>query len=183
MLPRTSTGILKKYEQLSGPFSLCSDSIVSFYWSFRRKSNNYLSGDSKERPSGQAVEMNWRGCDLEEELIILSFNKQLWAPPTPCLLTAFVFCLSLSIKPNEQLGNLLRSKKSLPRVARVVTHDIHLFLLPSWHSFFLFLESAKWICLWGLKLTSQIKRFAAAGPSQPWVARVGVWPRLSQQAY
>lgn len=127
--------------------------------------------------------MNWRGCDLEEELIILSFNKQLWAPPTPCLLTAFVFCLSLSIKPNEQLGNLLRSKKFLPRVARVVTHDIHLLFLPPWHSFSLSLESAKWICLWGLKLTSQIKRFAAAEPSQPWVARVGAWPRLSQQAY
>lgn len=127
--------------------------------------------------------MNCRGCDLEEELIILSFNKQLWAPPTPGLLTASVFCLSLSIKPNKQLRNLLRSKKFLPRVARVVTHNIHLLFLPAWHSFSLFLKSAKQTCLWGLKLTSQTKTFVAAGPSQPWVARVGAWPRLSQQAF
>lgn len=33
--------------------------------------------------------MSWRGPALEEELITLSFNTQLGAPPTPCPLTHF----------------------------------------------------------------------------------------------
>lgn len=128
--------------------------------------------------------MSWRDRDLAEELIILSFNKQLRAPPHALPTHCFsVFYLFISIKTNEQLGNLLGSERFLPRVARVVAHDSHLLFPPAWHAFPISGISKLDLYLGKQTSLSDHEVCGGAGSTPPWGPGVGTWPRPVQWAY